>query len=431
MLRTVAGFILMMLLAGQPPAAYASAVEKTAGKSNAEAATQGGSSRRPSRGRAPAKRAAPKPTPTPAAESRRQEVARTPAVAVVNRPDLDYLSGEASVTVNPKQPTVIKMGLAQNATAVVEWTASDLIYYHHEGNDKLVTVFDSPTKETDHFITLYPGPAFVAPSAEARKQGARLPSTTITLQMTSGLVLILELVPVEDVSRNAHRVVVNYNRDEVIAARKAAGLAVNLDGKEAGGTRTNANSVRVAKGGQGGGAEEEPARTIPAVVGDVDSSKADANRKKGRKPVESSEAASRALVGAVKSPEKLFKNWSPVSNGMSLSVSPAADVDDRSRVVVVAVKNASTAGLRLVPGSPEIYIQILDDKMTPLRVEAITRLHVETTALGGRIPAGQAVYYAIVYETQILGSHEKLRVSVSQTDAADAAITADMGQASR
>lgn len=431
MFRTVAVSILMLLLAGQQPAASANTREKSAGKSNAEEASPGGPSRRTRRGRAPSKGPTPKPTPTPAAEAARQEAVRVPAVAVVNRPDLDYLSGEASVTVNPKQPTVIRMGLAQNATAVVEWTASDLIYYHHEGNDKLVTVFDSPTKETDHFITLYPGAAFVAPSAEARKQGARLPSTTITLQMTSGLVLILELVPVEDVSRNAHRVVVNYNRDEVIAARESAGLAVNLDGKEAGGTRTNANSVRVAKGGQGGGAEEEPSRTIPAVVGDVDSSRADANRKKGRKPVESSEAASRALIGAVKSPEKLFKSWSPVSNGMSLSVSPAADVDDRSRVVVVAVKNASTAGLRLVPGSPEIYIQIFDDKMTPLRVEAINRLHVETTALGGRIPAGQVVYYAIIYETQILGSHGKLRVSVSQREAADAAITADMGQGSR
>src|SRR5438105_2797019 len=229
MFRTVAVFILMLMLAGQPPAASANTRERSAGKSNVEEATPGGSSRRQQRGRT-SKRPAPKPTPTPASEAR-QEAPRAPAVAVVNRPDLDYLSGEASVTVNPKQPTVIKMGLAQNATAVVEWTASDLIYYHHEGNDKLVTVFDSPTKETDHFITLYPGPAFVAPSAEARKQGARLPSTTITLQMTSGLVLILELVPIEDISRNAHRVVVNYNRDEVIAARKAAGLAVNLDGK--------------------------------------------------------------------------------------------------------------------------------------------------------------------------------------------------------
>src|SRR5215208_2188092 len=275
MFRTVAVSILIFMLAGQPPAASANTREKSTGKSNAEEASPGGPPRRPQRGRT-SKRHAPKPTPTPAAEAR-QEVVRAPAVAVVNRPDLDYLSGEASVTVNPKQPTVIKMGLAQNATAVVE----------------------SPTKETDHFITLYPGPAFVAPSAEARKQGARLPSTTITLQMTSGLVLILELVPVEDVSRNAHRVVVNYNRDEVIAARESAGLAVNLDGKDSGGPRTNANSVRVAKGGLGGGAEEEPARTIPAIVGDVDSSKADANRKKGRGAVESSEAASRALVGAV------------------------------------------------------------------------------------------------------------------------------------
>ena len=432
MSRATALLILAFLLAAQPAAAAAGGLEKAA-KPKGDAAPPGAAARRAERGRSSAqRRGGAKPTPTPAApDSRQQESARVPAVAVVNRPAPDYLSGEASVTVNPKQPTVIKMGLAQNATAVVEWTASDLIYYHHEGNDKLVTVFDSPTKETDHFITLYPGPAFVAPSEEARRAGARTPSTTITLQMTSGLVLILELVPAEDVSRNAHRVVINYNRDEVVAARKAAGLAVNLDGKESGTARpTNANSVRVARGGGRPGGDE-PARVMPAVVGDVDSSKADANRKKGRKPVESSDAANKALVAAVKSPEKFFKNWTAESNGLSLSLSPAADVDDRSRVVVVAVKNTSTAGLRLVPGSPEIFIQILDEKNTPLRVEAVNRLHVETTALGGRIPAGQVVYYALVYETQILGAREKLRVSVSQTDAADSAVTADMSQASR
>lgn len=431
MSRATALLILAFLLAAQPAAAAAGGGEKGA-KSNETAAQGGAAALKTGRGRSSAqRRGGAKPTPTPAAtEGRQQESASIPAIAVVNRPAPDYLSGEASVTVNPKQPTVIRMGLAQNATAVVEWTASDLIYYHHEGNDKLVTVFDSPTKETDHFITLYPGPAFVAPSEEARRAGARTPSTTITLQMTSGLVLILELVPAEDVSRNAHRVVINYNRDEVVAARKAAGLAVNLDGKESGAARpTNANSVRVARGGQPVG--DEPARVMPAVVGDVDSTKADANRKKGRRAVESSDAANKALVAAVKSPEKFFKSWTAESNGLSVSLSPAADVDDRSRVVVVAVKNTSTAGLRLVPGSPEIFIQILDEKNTPLRVEAVNRLHVETTALGGRIPAGQVVYYALVYETQILGAREKLRVSVSQTDAADSAVTADMSQASR
>ena len=37
--------------------------------------------------------------------------------------------------------------------------------------------------------------------------------------MRSGLVLILELVPVADIRKNAHRCVIRYNRDDVIAAR--------------------------------------------------------------------------------------------------------------------------------------------------------------------------------------------------------------------
>ncbi|MFL6284605.1 MAG: hypothetical protein ACJ74Q_15775 [Pyrinomonadaceae bacterium] len=349
-------------------------------------------------------------------------------VAVINRTVPDYLSGEASVTVNPKQPTVIRIGLAQNATSTVEWTATDLIYYHHEGNDKLVTVFDSPTKETDHFITLYPSLGFVAPSEEARKQGARTPSTTVTLQMTSGLVLVLEIVPVDDIHKNAHRVVINYSRDEVVAARKSAGLAVNLDGNDKGGPATNASSKRVAPNRGSAGGESDPAspKAESPVVADVDSSKADSSKKKGRKQENPSDAANKELVSAVKSPEKYFKVWSAAANGMSISLSPVKDVDDRSRVVVVAVKNVSTGPIRLVPGTPDLFIQITDERGTALRTDTVNRLHLESTSLGGRIPAGQVIYYAIVYETPILGSHEKLRVSVSQTEAADESVTAEM-----
>ncbi len=70
-------------------------------------------------------------------------------VAVVNAPLPDFLSGEANVMVNPKQPTVVRLGLAQNAVSIVEFPASDGIYYIHEGNPKLASVFQSPTKETD------------------------------------------------------------------------------------------------------------------------------------------------------------------------------------------------------------------------------------------------------------------------------------------
>ena len=133
---------------------------------------------------------------------------------------MKILSGEANVAVNPKQPTVIRLGLAQNATSVVEFPTIDQIYYIHEGNPKLVTVFQSPTKETDRSITLYPGEGFLPVSAAA---GQKELSVTITMQMKSGLVIVLEIVPAPDIRQNAHRCVLSYNPSEVVAARRAAG----------------------------------------------------------------------------------------------------------------------------------------------------------------------------------------------------------------
>lgn len=57
-----------------------------------------------------------------------KDITSSNAVTVVNRVEADYLSGEASVSVNPKQPTVIRLGLAQNATSVVEFPSVDQIY---------------------------------------------------------------------------------------------------------------------------------------------------------------------------------------------------------------------------------------------------------------------------------------------------------------
>ena len=117
----------------------------------------------------------------------------------------------------------MRLGLAQNAVSIVEFPASDGIYYIHEGNPKLASVFQSPTKETDRSITIYPGEGFV-PS----KDGAT--SAAISLQMRSGLVLILELVPVSDLKKNAHRCVITYDSEAVVSARKVAGLAFDLGG---------------------------------------------------------------------------------------------------------------------------------------------------------------------------------------------------------
>src|SRR5207249_10152582 len=57
----------------------------------------------------------------------------------------------------------------------------------------------------------------------------RTPAATVTAQMRSGLVVTFLFYPVEDLAQNVHRCVLSYNRDEVVARRRAAGLPVNLD----------------------------------------------------------------------------------------------------------------------------------------------------------------------------------------------------------
>src|SRR5690606_4109093 len=81
-----------------------------------------------------------------------------------------------------------------------------------------------------------PGEGFV-PS----KDGAT--AAAISLQMRSGLVVILELVPVSELKRNAHRCVITYDMDAVVSARKVAGLAFNLGGESVNTSPINSRAV--------------------------------------------------------------------------------------------------------------------------------------------------------------------------------------------
>ncbi|MDQ3687998.1 MAG: hypothetical protein M3430_20680 [Acidobacteriota bacterium] len=154
-------------------------------------------------------------------------------VTLFNSPVPDYLSGEARVSVRGNQNAVIKLGIAKDGVTIIEFPAADRFFAIHPGNSDLVTVDDSPTKATDRFMVLRAGSGFVAPSASKAKSGAG-PSTSIIVQMQSGMVITLMLYPVPRVAQGAHRCVINYDRAEVIAARRGAGLTVNLDGADPG-----------------------------------------------------------------------------------------------------------------------------------------------------------------------------------------------------
>src|SRR5207302_5682913 len=89
-------------------------------------------------------------------------------------------------------------------------------------------------------IVVRPGTQFVPPQHNTK---ARNPAATVTAQMRSGLVVTFLFYPVEDLAQNVHRCVLSYNRDEVVARRRAAGLPVNLDNKEQGGEKTTVQST--------------------------------------------------------------------------------------------------------------------------------------------------------------------------------------------
>ncbi|MBX3296954.1 MAG: hypothetical protein KF762_14720 [Acidobacteria bacterium] len=353
---------------------------------------------------------------------------QAPPVSVVNLAEPDYLSGEARVTVNPKQPTVIRLGLAQNAVSIVEFPASDGIYYIHEGNPKLASVFQSPTKETDRSITIYPGESFLP----SRDGGA---ASAISLQMRSGLVLILELIPVAELRKNAHRCVVTYDRDAVISARRTAGLAYDLGGE--GGSPVPMNSRAVSKLVAGVpqlepspvGRQPENGPSINSVYADVPGSKP--VRVKGadkrRTEAEISALANKRLAESIKEPLKHLAPWSKPEHGLELAVSRITELDPETRLVVVGVRNVTTANLRLVPGSPELQVQTSDSGGNGIQTTRIDPQYVESTTLEGLVQAGSIVYYALVYKAPILGINQNIRVLVAHREAADAPITWNIG----
>jgi len=349
-------------------------------------------------------------------------------VSVVNTAETDYLSGEGSVAVNPKQPTTIRLGLAQNAVSIVEFPASDGVYYIHEGNPKLVSVFQSPTKESDRSITIYPGEGFVV--------GQQSASATITLQMRSGLILILEFVPVGNIRQNAHRCVINYDRDEVVSARRTAGLAYNLgeDIKPTITKNTRANSKLVSSMTEENSEKTEETANkeeiIPVKLTQTEVTRGNLSRKENEQPkktpktgLELSRLVNRRLADCLKNPAKTLGAWSPNHNGLSLAVSSVSEIDSTQRLVIVAVRNNTTTNLRLVPGTPELQILTVDEKGNPLNTERLERIYVETTSFEGLILPGSVCYYALVYNAPVLGANQRLSVLASHREAADSPTT--------
>ena len=330
-----------------------------------------------------------------------------PAVTVLHNPE--YLSGEASVTVAANSNPLIRIGIAQNGVTLIEFPSADKFFAVHAGNSDLVTVEKSPSLKRDHHLVLRAGNGFIVPSARAKGHDAVLPATSIIAQMDSGMAITLMIYPVPFLKQQAHRLVINYKRDEVISSRRAAGLATNLVEPE-----IDSQS------------EAGIASAPPSIIKSTDALSAPRPTESKVPTVDFKQPTDDALKEAAANP-KLFKNWTEQRHGLRISTVPPRELNETVRLVLFAVRNTGSEPLRLISGYPDLYVETLNDNRRP--VEAGTRvekLYLASSAGDNLISPGMTLYFALAYEAPILGAQQHLKVVVAHMNAADEPATADL-----
>ena len=419
----------------------------------------------------------------------------------------DLVTGQKNVEAAMDYNT-FKLGLAPGAVVMVEFPARDSILRVHPGDQKLVTVDDTDTAP-NYPLIFRPGEGFIV------SKGTALPFALITVQMASGIPFVFQVYPVASIDDSASHIVIRYDRDKVVASRRAAGLPVNYkpvplrpgvyapeeeiaqaspppatpDGLPredsaalsavAPATPTptpepvavstskpqatptpavfnhssspaapipsvspRADTARTVPISTNAPATSRPAPTpAPAVAaprpavgrgrdnGVVSST---ANNVRPAPPVTALNVSLRDYMKEVVSDAKAFSKFSKPLYGLSVALSRPKDLNLETRIFVIAVKNTLTESVRLVPGQPDLFIETLDDKKSPVLVEPIQKLGLETTApLGDLLAPGATAYYAVAFTPPILGTHQYLRISVAQTTAADAPSSVDLTIKSR
>jgi hypothetical protein len=383
------------------------------------------------------------PTPSPRPVTRqsswhahrptRRTLPPTTPVQVANTPLSDFFVGEAKVDVT-KDETVVRLAMAQHGSVLIELPANDGPRYIIPGDPEMATVDEKALERNKRAIVVRPGTLFVPPPPNRK---ARTPAATVTAQMRSGLVVTFLFYPVEDLAQNVHRCVLNYNRDEVVARRRAAGLPVNLDNptnnENRGETGQSSASASIAVEDADGRKPSDKALDLKSSAPLADSRVKETEAAKPSPApspttaieVKTGEADERlraaaidALARAKKKP-KQFKKWTKPDHALVLSALPL-DTKPEFQVLTLAVKNTGSEPLKIVPGSPDLLVEMQDEGGKPINLQAVRKLHLEMSEASAEIPPGKTIYYAIAFAPQILGSHQQLKINVAQTNAADA-----------
>jgi hypothetical protein len=357
----------------------------------------------------------------------RRFIKTAPAAVSTSQPAPDFYVGEAKVDV-VKDQTVVRLAMAQHGSVLIEVPANDGPRYIIPGDPEMATVDQKALERNKRAIIVRPGTLFVPPARNAK---ARTPAATVTAQMRSGLVVTFLFYPVEDLAQNVHRCVLSYNRDEVIARRRAAGLPVNLD-LDTRGEMTVQSAAPATISVESTSESEKKTSPSPSPLASPEQAKppksveepkinrpaSSTENTKTRKESEAVTYIRAALQQAIKQPEE-FKQWTRPYNGLKLSQVSVPVVGYSYSLAIIAIKNTTNELLKFSAPSPDLVIETVNDQGKPVNIESLKFLHVEASDSTQTIPAQGTTYYAVAYSPPVLGTHQQIRLSVAHSNAAD------------
>jgi hypothetical protein len=333
-------------------------------------------------------------------ELRPTERDRGPALSVLHNPTPSYQSGEVQVEVTGDENPIIRLQMIPSGQILVEFPAQDHIFKVNPADPDLVTIEDSPTKATDHYLLLRSSRQFLPSATQAQTI-----ATSMIVQMTSGMVITLLLYPTRDFNQTAHRCVVRYDRAAILSARQAAGLDVNLDRREELTIPRLAASWQVAALPKSI-AEAAPLNSQPVPLMPSPSTPT--------KPVEEEPVLLTQRLEALAAP----KVWSKPRRGLQAALQ-SLTLKNGQRQVLVTVRNTLATPVHLVPGQPGLSLRTLDRKGNVVQVETLKPVKIDATNPTGLLAPNSVASYLLTYPAPILVTGQKLFVVLAESTAAD------------
>lgn len=367
--------------------------------------------------------------PAPAAQPAAQPTAED---APPSADDPPPKSGYVPVRVNKNDYNNIteRIGLAPNCVTFIEFPFDDPLYAVHEGNENFAKVDKGDDKRgepkpTDALV-IRPGKGFKIPA-----KGEPTPSTIVTVQRASGVVVTFEVVPVARASENANRVVVTYDISAVLEARRRAGLATNLVPA----SELQQLGIQTVPGAQQPPAVRPDDAPAALPVADEAAAATDGGGPSSAQKFREEQVLTELTVAALRrvGNSKPQLKFGKPSHGLAMAVAPNTSRTSDVVIEVVAVRNVLSMPIRLVPDQPDLFIESRAEKGGAATLGGrVPVLHVATTIGDDDVlQPGVTYYVAFAYNAPMLGAKQTLRVVMAQMNASDEPASADLVASAR